>query len=78
MAREIPILNLYYLLSYAWDYFQAGELEDLSEEDCPDAANLFALLLTGGLRQLFRRGLERSYVLEREETPRIRTPTARA
>ena len=47
-------------------------MEDLSEEDCPDAANLFALLLSGGLRQLFRRGLERSYVLEREETPRIR------
>ena len=72
MAREIPILNLYYLLSYAWEHFQAGEPEDLSHEDCPDAANLFALLLSGGLRQLFRRGLERSYVVEREETSRIR------
>ena len=72
MAREIPILNLYYLLSYAWGYFQEDGMEDLSEEDCPDAANLLALLLSGGLRQLFRRGLERSYVPEREETSRIR------
>jgi len=72
MAREIPILNLYYLLSYAWDHFQEDGLEDLSDEDCPDAANLFAVLLSGGLRQLFRRGLERSYVVEWEETPRIR------
>jgi 5-methylcytosine-specific restriction enzyme subunit McrC len=72
MAWEIPILNLYYLLSYAWDHFQAGEQADLAHEDCPDAANLFALLLNGGLRQLFRRGMERSYITEREETPRLR------
>ena len=72
MAQEIPILNLYYLLSYAWDHFQAGEQADLSHEDCPDAANLFALLLSGGLRQLFRRSVERSYVLESDETPRVR------
>jgi 5-methylcytosine-specific restriction enzyme subunit McrC len=72
MPREIPILNLYYLLSYAWDHFQAGEQADLSHEDCPDAANLLALLLGGGLRQLFRRGVERSYVTECDETPRVR------
>lgn len=72
MAAGIPILNLYYLLSYAWDHYRSGETLELAAEDCPDLGNLFAVMLSGGLHQLARQGVDRSYTPHSEETSRLR------
>lgn len=72
MSAPIPILNLYYLLTYAWDQFQQGEAREIGEEDCPDLENLFAVMLSGGLRQLARRGVDRDYIPHTDETSRLR------
>jgi 5-methylcytosine-specific restriction enzyme subunit McrC len=72
VASPIPILNLYYLLSYAWERYQAGEWCDVEADTCPDLENLFAVMLAGGLSQLARHGVDRAYVLHEEETARLR------
>lgn len=72
MKPEIPIQNLYYLLTYAWDHFIPGETADLAAEDCPDLANLFAKVLASGLTHLTRRGLDREYVPHTDELSRLR------
>lgn len=72
MADPIPIRNVYYLLTYAWDFLPEGEGRDVSAERCPDLVNLFAAIFAGGVRQLVRRGLDRTYVDRTEEIPLLR------
>lgn len=72
MAVTIPILNLYYLLSYAWEHYQTGERQEVDADSCADLENLFAVMLAGGLRQLARHGVDRAYVPHEEETSRLR------
>lgn len=70
----IPIRNLYYILLYAWGYFQAGPVRDVGVDESPDLPNLFAKLLLDGTHRLLRRGLDRGYrvVLEETRAPRGR------
>jgi len=58
----IPIRNLYYLLSYAWDYpLPEAGWQDIAPDDPRDALNLLASALVRGVDDLVRRGLERGY-----------------
>ena len=70
--QRIPIQNIYYLLAYAWDHFRAGEQIDVDQSKCPDVHNLLAMLLSGGIRRLATRGIDKSYIEFTEETPRLR------
>lgn len=72
MATAIPIENLYYLLSYAWDHFREGDEIDVSSQDCPDLSNLLAKVLASGIHRLARTGFERLYLPQREITSRLR------
>lgn len=72
MADPIPIRNVYYLLTYAWNFLPEGEGRDVSAERCPDLVNLFAAIFAGGVRQLVRLGLDRAYVDRTEEIPLLR------
>ena len=73
MATSIPITNLYYLLSYAWNHkLSEAELVSVDADSCPDLNNLFARILSSATHQLIRRGLDQSYIAFEEETPRIR------
>jgi 5-methylcytosine-specific restriction enzyme subunit McrC len=73
MAALIPIANLYYLLSYAWNHrLSEADLAQVDAETCPDLNNLFARILASETRRLLRSGLDRSYLAQTEETPRIR------
>jgi 5-methylcytosine-specific restriction enzyme subunit McrC len=69
---EIPIQNLYYLLCYAWDRLEEGEVVDVASETPKDVANLLARVLVNGTQHLMRRGLDRGYVAHEEETARLR------
>ena len=72
MSAEIPIQNLYYLLCYAWDQLAEGEVVDIAADDSKSLTELFARILTQGTQRLMKRGFDRGYLPEVEETPRLR------
>ena len=59
---DIPILNIYYLLSYAWDKLDEAEPQEVSQVDNQNVINLFARVLSNRTSYLLRRGLDRGYV----------------
>lgn len=70
---SIPVQNLYYLLTYAWDRrLDQSDLKELDAAACPNLNSLFARVLCHGVRHLLRRGLERTYVGHEELTARVR------
>ncbi|MCB1098777.1 MAG: 5-methylcytosine-specific restriction endonuclease system specificity protein McrC [Verrucomicrobiae bacterium] len=72
MVKSIPVLNVYYLLSYAWDKLQEAETIDISPGDCHNVTQLCARILANGTQHLVRRGFDRDYMHHREETSRPR------
>ncbi|MBL7940816.1 MAG: 5-methylcytosine-specific restriction endonuclease system specificity protein McrC [Flavobacteriales bacterium] len=64
---EIPIQNLYYLLSYAWDKLEERERVRVEVTERTDLVDLFAKVLIQSTRLLLKRGIDRSYVTETEE-----------
>lgn len=69
---KIPIKNIYYLLSYAWDYTSPGYEDYLTTDTFPDADNLLARLMDISLESLFRRGLIKGYTEKEEEISGIK------
>ena len=69
---KIPVENIYYLLSYAWGYLPERDEVQMLAEDCHTVEELLARVLVNGTQHLVRRGLDRSYVLQREETSRLK------
>jgi len=72
MHSVIPIRNIYFLLCYAWNRLQEGELVDVSADSSTELADLFARVLLAGVRHLLRRGLEQGYELRSAELTGIR------
>lgn len=68
----IPIQNIYYLLSYAWDKLKERNIVAVSTIDCASLADLFARILISGSEHLAKRGMDRAYVPQCEWTGRIR------
>lgn len=71
--KDIPILNVYYLLCYAWGFIQeqtVSKLESLKE--LTHTKDLLGKLLSSGVNHLVRRGLERGYIFSEEEYVGIR------
>ncbi|MCY3790110.1 MAG: hypothetical protein OXH63_15120 [Gemmatimonadetes bacterium] len=70
---SIPILNLYYLLCYAWDHVQERDTTKLAGlEGLSTAQDLLGKVLASGVNHLWRRGLDRGYVERREDLVGIR------
>ena len=72
MSPLIPIQNLYYLFVYAWNRLDEGEAVDVGGTESPELADLFAKVLTGGVKHVIRRGLYRGYEPMQEETGVLR------
>lgn len=72
MSHAIPIRNLYFLLCYAWDQLAEGEIVDIAADDSKTLTELFGRVLSHGTQRLVRRGFDRGYLVESEETPRLR------
>ena len=64
---KIPVLNIYYLLCYAWDHKWEGETIDLGSEDFDGPVDLFAKVLNIGVSRLISRGLDRDYLAVHED-----------
>ncbi len=69
---KIPILNIYYLLCYAWNQLDERDIVDVSGIDSTNILDLFAKVLIGGLNHLIKQGLDRGYVNFNEDTRCLR------
>ena len=69
---DIPIKNIYYLLSYAWNKLEEGERIQVSQMECATLIDLLASVLANGAAHVLRRGLDRGYVPYSEETATLR------
>ena len=70
---KIPILNVYYMLCYAWGRVQERDtrrLDTLAGVSTPQ--DLLGKVLAGGVNHLVRRGIDRGYVERREDLAGIR------
>jgi 5-methylcytosine-specific restriction enzyme subunit McrC len=68
----IPVQNIYYLLSYAWDQFAPRQVEKIASEPFPDSLHLFATILVTGIRALHQRGFETGYITVDAPTSSLR------
>ena len=67
-SPKIPIQNIYYLLCYAWNKLEERDIVDVSGIESTNLYDLFAKVLINGLSHLFKRGLDRGYVVHAEDT----------
>jgi 5-methylcytosine-specific restriction enzyme subunit McrC len=72
MTKEIPIRNIYYMLSYAYDVLREGDNVYLSDEEFDNIYDLFAKILVNGLNLLIKRGFNKEYVCVSDELPVLR------
>ena len=71
--KNIPILNVYYLLCYAWGRVQERDTRRLAELGALSTVqDLLGKVLAGGVNHLVRRGIDRGYVERREDLTGIR------
>jgi 5-methylcytosine-specific restriction enzyme subunit McrC len=70
--KKIPIRNIYYLLSYAWDYSGFGNDKQLGIDSFNEVEDLYASLLDISLSNLYRRGFRSEYCEEFDEIRGIR------
>ena len=71
--RNIPILNIYYLLCYAWGRVQEQDVARVNTIGrLSTVQELLGKVLAGGVNHLFRRGIDRGYVERREDLAGIR------
>ena len=71
--KNIPILNVYYLLCYAWGRVQERDTTRLATlGGLSTVQDLLGKVLAGGVNHLFRRGIDRGYVERREDLTGIR------
>lgn len=69
---EIPIMNIYYLLSYAWNKLAESKMVAVDRVASDSLFDLLAKVLVGGMHYLIRLGLDRNYVAQVDRLSRIR------
>jgi len=72
VAPKIPIQNIYYLLCYAWNKLEERNILEVTGIESTSVLDLFAKVLIGGLKHLFKRGIDRGYVTYAEDTKCLR------
>lgn len=71
-GSPIPIRNIYYMLSYAFQALRQKEYRSLEAEEFPHIHDLFAAVLSLGLARQLKQGLYREYVERNEELQTLR------
>lgn len=69
---NIPIANIYYLLCYATDHVQEGQLVDVDPEEFKELPDLLAAVLSAATARLIQRGLDRTYRVHEEAVAGVR------
>jgi 5-methylcytosine-specific restriction enzyme subunit McrC len=71
-AQAIPIANIYYLLSYAWNALDEAELTSVDVTPEMHLQDLLGRILRKGVMRLLKRGMDRSYIAQHEEIAGVR------
>ncbi len=69
---QIPIQNIYHLLSYAWQYYSPSDLKKIDLEDFKNETEFFASLYDLILSKYVKKGLHRDYVDVKEPLKTIK------
>ena len=69
---RIPVKNIYYLLLYAWNRLDSGDIVRVAAEDSVELADLLARVLIAATQRLLREGLDRTYVEQLDESTVLR------
>lgn len=67
----IPIKNLYYMLSYAFQNLKENGYKKFAEEEFENAADLLAAILIKGVSIQLKQGLARDYIVETEPLTKL-------
>lgn len=62
----IPIHNVYYMLSYAFQILNEQSYKNIATEQFHNTADLMAAILSKGIATQIKRGLGKEYILQRE------------
>jgi 5-methylcytosine-specific restriction enzyme subunit McrC len=68
---KIPVHNVYYLLSYAWDQLEQSKLVSVDATDFTELLDLFAHVLETATARLLKQGLDRAFIDFQEEVPGV-------
>ena len=68
---KVPIKNVYYMLSYAWNVVDYSSYKDLGYEYFDNIYNLLASILLKEVNILLKRGFHREYVEQEEITSKL-------
>lgn len=71
-APQIPIVNIYYLLCYAWDKLEERDTIAVDPIEGGHVIDLLGKVLANGTAHLLRRGLDRGYVPVSEDSRTVR------
>lgn len=69
---NIPLRNIYYILSYAWKYFKPGDLRKIDRKDFRNEVEFFAEIFDLTLTKYVKRGLCREYVTKSDSLQSIK------
>lgn len=68
----IPIQNIYYMLSYAFQVLNEQGYKDIATEQFHNTAELMAAILTKGIATQIKRGIGKEYIVETEQLSTLR------
>ena len=68
----IPIKNIYYMLSYAFQVLNEQEYKNLATEQFENTADLMAAILAKGISIQIKRGLGKEYISQTESLSTMR------
>ena len=69
---DIPIRNIYYLLSYAWKYYKPNDIVKIDSSSFNNETEFFAEMFDLTLSKYVKKGLHRDYVEEQKTLKTIR------
>lgn len=72
MSSNIPIKNIYYMLSYAYQILNQDAYRKMATEEFENLADMFSALLQKGIESQLKRYLNREYVLEKDSLSALR------
>lgn len=70
--KGIPIKNVYYMLTYAFQELRKNNYEDVEKENFENIQDMFAEILYKGMSHQLKQGLHREYILRNDTIPTLR------
>ena len=70
--KNIFILNIYYMLTYAFRELKQNNYEEIAGEDFDNIQQLFAEILIKGISCQLKQGIFKQYIIRKDSLPTLR------